>query len=66
MSGVEGVTGGDLLDGLAATDRLHGNPGLDLRAVCAALARRWEIPYQGRYLASEDNDGACPVKPVHL
>ena len=23
-------------------------------------------PGQGRYPASEDNDGACPEKPVHL
>jgi len=23
-------------------------------------------PFQGRYPASEVNDGACPEKPVHL
>ena len=33
---------GDLLDCLAATDRLHGDPGLELEAVGAALAHWWE------------------------
>ena len=42
LDGVDGVIGGDLLDRLAATDRLHGDSGLELRAVCAALAHRWE------------------------
>jgi len=36
------MVGGDLLDRLAATDRLHGDPGLELGAVGAALAHRWE------------------------
>jgi len=36
------VVSGDLLDRLAATDRLHGDPGLELGAVGAALAHRWE------------------------
>jgi hypothetical protein len=31
----------------------------------AALAHRWE-PLQGRYPASEVNDGDCPEKPDHL
>ncbi len=35
---VNGMVGGDLLDRLAATDRLHGDPGLELGAVRAALA----------------------------
>jgi len=39
---VDGMVGGDLLDRLAATDRLHGDPGLELGAVGAALAHRWE------------------------
>jgi hypothetical protein len=39
---VDGVIGGDLLDGLAATDRLHGDSGLELGTVGAALAHRWE------------------------
>ena len=42
LDGVDGVIGGDLLDRLAATDRLHGDSGLELRAVGAALAHRWE------------------------
>lgn len=62
---VDGVVGGDLLDRLAATDRLHGDPGLELGAVGAALAHRWER-LSGRYPASEVNDGGCPEKPVHL
>jgi hypothetical protein len=44
---VDGVVGGDLLDRLAATDRLHGDPGLELGTVGAALAHRWEPPFRG-------------------
>ena len=39
---VNAVISGDLLDGLAATDRLHGDLGLELGAVGAALAHWWE------------------------
>ena len=39
---VDGVVGGDFLDRLAATDRLHGDPGFELGAVGAAFAHRWE------------------------
>ena len=42
LDGMDGVISGDLLDRLAATDRLHGDPGLELGAVGAALAHRWE------------------------
>ncbi len=38
---VNGVVGSDLLGRLAATDRLHGDSGLELGAVGAALAHRW-------------------------
>jgi len=41
------VVGGDLLDRPAATDRLHGDPGLELGTVRAALAHRWESPFRG-------------------
>jgi len=63
---VDGVVGGDLLDCLAATDRLHGDPGFELGAVGEAFAHPWEPPFQGRYPATKVNDGACPEKPVHL
>ena len=36
------MIGCDLLDRLAATDRLHGNLGLELGTVGAALVHRWE------------------------
>ena len=36
------VVGGDLLDRLAATDRLHGDHGLELGPVGAALTHWWE------------------------
>jgi hypothetical protein len=47
---VNGVVSGDLLDRLAATDRLHGDPGLELGTVGASFAQllrrrlrlRWE------------------------
>jgi hypothetical protein len=44
---VNGVAGRDLLDRLAATDRLHANPGLELGAVSTAVAHRWEPPSRG-------------------
>jgi len=39
---VDGEVSGDLLDRLAATDRLHGDTGLELKAVGSALAHWWE------------------------
>ncbi len=65
----DSVVGGDLLDRLAATDRLHGDPVLELGAVGAALAQllrrrlrqRWER-LSWWCPASEVNDGACPEK----
>jgi len=41
LDGVDGVISGDLLDRLAATDRLHGDLGLELGAMGAALAHWW-------------------------
>lgn len=35
---MDGVISGDLLNHLAATDRLHGDPGLELGPMGAALA----------------------------
>ena len=66
LNRLDGVIGGDLLDRLAATDRLHGDLGLEFGTVGAALAHEWEPPFQGRYPASEVNDGTCPGKPEHL
>jgi len=53
------MVGGDLLDRLAATDRLHGDPGIELGAVGSAFAH-------GRCRASEGNDETCPGKPEQL
>ena len=39
---VDAVVSRNLLDRLAATDRLHGDPGLEIGAVGAALAHWWE------------------------
>jgi hypothetical protein len=39
--------GSDPLNRLAATDRLHGDPGLEPGAVGATLAHRWEPPVRG-------------------
>jgi len=62
---VDGVVGGDFLDCLAATDRLHGtlamNSGLWVRRLLIGGSLD-----QGRYPASEVNDGVCPEKPSHL
>ena len=65
LDGGYGVISGDLLDRLATTDRLHGDPGLELRAVGVSLAHWWEL-HQGRYPDSEVIDGTCSEKPVHL
>ena len=43
---VDGVVSGDLLDRLAATDRLHGDSGLELGTVGAALTH-WREPQSG-------------------
>jgi hypothetical protein len=42
------VDGGDLLDRLAAADRLHGNLGLELGAAGAALQKRAMGGCQGK------------------
>ncbi len=42
LDGVNGVISSDLLDRFATTDRFHGDLGLELGAVGAALAHRWE------------------------
>lgn len=44
---VHRMVGGDLLERLATTDRLHGDLGLELRAMGAAFAHRWEPPFRG-------------------
>jgi hypothetical protein len=46
LDGMNGVISGDLLDRLATTDRLHGDPRLALGTVGAALAHWWE-PHSG-------------------
>ena len=38
---------GDLLDRLSASDRLHGDPGLELGAIGAALAHVVGAPFRG-------------------
>jgi hypothetical protein len=62
---VDGVVSGDLLNRLAATDRLHGDTGLELRVVGSALAHGGS-PDQERGPASKVNNGAAPEKPVQL
>ena len=57
---VNAVVGGDLLERLAATDRLHSDPGLELGAVGVELAHRWEP------LSGAANNGTCPEQQVHL
>lgn len=67
------MVGGDLLNRLATTDRLHGDLGFELRTVGAALAqllrrrlhRRWE-PLSGAVRASEVHDGCSLEKPDRL
>jgi hypothetical protein len=35
---------GDLLDDLAATDHIHGDPGIEIGTEGTALVYRWEAP----------------------
>jgi hypothetical protein len=59
MRNPDGVVCSDLLDRLTATDRLHGDP----RLTSCLWVRRVLIggsPVQGRFPASEVNDGGCP------
>ena len=44
---VDGVVGGNLLERLAATDRLHGDLGLERGTMGLALAHGWEPPSRG-------------------
>jgi hypothetical protein len=44
LDGMPAMVSGNLLKGLAATDRFHGHLGLELRAVGSSLAHRWEAP----------------------
>jgi len=70
---VDRVISGNLLERLAATDRLHGDPGLELRAVVRRLLNSFgegfangRSPFQGRCPASKVNDGACRENPDQL
>jgi hypothetical protein len=47
LDGVDRVISSDLLDRLAATDRLHGDSSLEFRTVSAALAHEWEPHFRG-------------------
>ena len=41
------MVSGDLLDALAAPDRLHGDSGLEFGTVDAALAHEWKPHFRG-------------------
>ena len=62
---VNGVIGGNLLECLATTDRLHGDSGLELRAMGAAFAMGGN-PLSGAVHRLNVNDGTSPEKPDHL
>ena len=64
------VIGGDLLECLTTTESLHGDFGLELRAVGAAYAqilrtrlRLGRDPFSWAVPRLEVNDGPCPGKP---
>jgi hypothetical protein len=73
MDGVDGVLRGDLLDRFSDTDRLHGDPGLELGTMGVALAQllprrlrlRWE-PLSEAVPRLRVDDRACPGMPDHL
>jgi hypothetical protein len=66
LTRVDGGVCSNLLARLVAIDYLHSESGLELGAMGADLAHWWWSPFQGRYTATEGNDGACPEKPDHL
>jgi len=47
LDGMHAMVSGNLLEGLATTDRFHGHLGLKLRTVGTAFAHRWEPPFKG-------------------
>lgn len=47
LNRVHRMVGGNLLERLATTDRLHGDLGLELGAMSAAFAHLWEPPLRG-------------------
>ena len=57
------MIGGNLVQYLAATDRLHGESGVELRSVSARLLMG-APPFSRQVL--KVNDGSCPEKPVDL
>jgi len=66
---VDGVIGGDLLVRLAATDRRHGDSGLERGVVERRLLNSFgegfangESPVQEQYPASQVNDGGLSRK----
>jgi hypothetical protein len=69
----DGVVGGDLLDRLAATDRLHDDLGLEFGTVGEAFAQLLRIkgfacggsPLHGRCPSSKVDERGCPEKPDH-
>ena len=78
---MNGVVGSDLLEGLATGNGFHGYTGLELGTVGSALPLRGRLrlgstpaekaaptvgnPVEGRFPASEVNDGTYPEKPDH-
>lgn len=59
---VNAVTGGDLLHRLTATDRLRGNPGLELGVTGAALA---QLPLRRLRQRLEPTSSQCPASKVN-
>jgi hypothetical protein len=65
LDGVNGEISGDLLDRLAAADRFHSDPDLELEAMSAGLAHWWE-PHSGGVTRLSGQRWVLPRKPVHL
>jgi len=62
---VDAVVGGDLLVRLAATDRLHGDSGLN-SGLCVRRLLSGGSSVLARYRALKVNDGNCQENPLHL
>lgn len=69
---MNGEAGGDFVERLAATDRLYGDPCLELGTTRAALSHGWEPPFKGGDSPQRLGKGAVqkkkyrPARPLEV
>ena len=66
LNPVNGVIGDDLLDRLAANDRLHGDSGIEFGTVCGRLLMRGSTHFRGDTPPQRLTMGPVQKKPDQL